>query len=252
MNLKGQHVIVTGAASGIGLGIARQVRAAGAAVTGLDRNPDGAARMAELGAEFVRVDVAEPDALVAAIEDAHARAGRLDGLVNNAGVTIRVPFLDLTLGQIEMLWQVNQRSVLVASQAAGRIMAAAGRGAIVNIASNHANATNPGHEAYAATKGAIVAMTRAMAWSLGPNGVRANTLSPGMTQTEIVIEAMKDPANAANFRSWSADNQVNTVDEVGRAAVFLLSDASSALNGSDLVADRGMSSLLGVNDTRRA
>lgn len=94
-------------------------------------------------------------------------------------------------------------------------------------------------------------MTRALSWSLGPHGVRVNALSPGMTRTEVVIEAMKDPANAANFRGWAADNEVSTVDEIGRAAVFLLSDASTAINGAEIVADRAMSALLGVKDTRR-
>lgn len=251
MNLAGRHVIVTGAGAGIGLGIARQCRAAGATVTGLDRNPDGAAALDKIGARFAQVDVADLDAFEGAIQAAADDAGRLDGLVNNAGVTIKVPFLEMTRAQMETLWTVNQRSVLVGCQAAGRIMAASGSGAIVNIASNHARATNPGHEGYAGSKGAIVAMTQAMAWSLGPHGIRVNALSPGMTQTEIVIAAMQDPDNAENFRSWAADHKVNTVEEVGDAAVFLLSDASAALNGSDILADRAMSALLGVNDSRR-
>lgn len=251
MNLSGRHVIVTGAAAGIGLGIARQCREAGAEVTGFDLDPQGEARLAAIGAAFAQVDVADIDRFEAAIADAQERSGRLDGLVNNAGVTIKVPFLEMTRAQMETLWSVNQRSVLIGCQAAGRIMATTGGGAIVNIASNHARCTNPGHEGYAGTKGAIVSMTRAMAWSLGPHGIRVNALCPGMTQTEIVIEAMKDPANAANFRSWAADNEVSTVAEIGQAAVFLLSDASSAMNGAELLADRAMSALLGVNDTRR-
>lgn len=251
MNLSGRHIIVTGAGAGIGLGIARQCRAAGAEVTGFDRDDTGHVRLEQTGATFVQVDVADAEAFEAAILAAHAGLGRLDGLVNNAGVTIKVPFLEMTRDQMETLWSVNQKSVIVGCQVAGRLMADAGGGAIVNIASNHARATNPGHEGYAGTKGAIVAMTRAMAWSLGPYGIRVNALCPGMTQTEIVIEAMKDPANAENFRGWSADHQVNTVEEVGDAAVFLLSDASAALNGAEILADRAMSALLGVNDTRR-
>lgn len=251
MILEGRHIIVTGAGAGIGLGIARQCCAAGAKVTGMDLRDTGAEALVEMGARFVQVDVADGAAFAQAIEAAADRETRLDGIVNNAGVTIKVPFLDMTPEQMETLWTVNQRSVLIGCQTAARIMASGGGGAIVNIASNHARSTNPGHEGYAATKGAIVAMTRAMAWSLGPKGIRANTLSPGMTQTEIVIEAMKDPDNAENFRGWAADHAVNTVEEVGDAAVFLLSDHSAAVNGADLVADRAMSALLGVNDTRR-
>ncbi len=251
MNLAGRHIIVTGAGAGIGLGIARQCRAAGAEVTGFDLVETGRTRLEETGAVYAQVDVADVAPFEAAIIAAHQRLGRLDGLVNNAGVTIKVPFLEMTHEQMETLWTVNQRSVLVGCQVAGRLMAEDGGGAIVNVASNHARATNPGHEGYAGTKGAIVAMTRAMAWSLGPHKIRVNALCPGMTQTEIVIEAMNDPANAENFRGWAADHEVNTVEEVGDAAVFLLSDAAAALNGADVVADRAMSALLGVNDTRR-
>ena len=251
MNLTNRHIIVTGAGAGIGLGIARQARAAGAEVTGFDISDAGKARLDEIGARFERVDVCDVEAFVGAIHSAADREGRLDGLVNNAGVTIKVPFLDMTLEQMETLWQVNHRSVLVGCQAAGRIMTAARQGAIVNIASNHARATNPGHEAYAGTKGAIVAMTRAMAWSLGPHGVRVNALMPGMTQTEIVIEAMNDPANAENFRSWAADHEVSTVEEIGDAGRRQLCQGNTGLNGADVMADRAMSALLGVNDSRR-
>ena len=250
MKLAGHHVIVTGAGAGIGLGIARQCRAEGAEVTGFDII-GATERLAEIGAGFALVDVADAGALEAAIVAAYAKHGRLDGLVNNAGVTIQVPFLQMTRDQMETLWTVNHRAVLIGCQTAGRLMAKAGQGAIVNIASNHARATNPGFEGYAGTKGAIVSMTRAMAWSLGPLGIRVNALSPGMTRTEIVEEAMQDPAHAANFRSWTADSQLNTVEQVGDAAVFLLSDASAALNGSEIIADRGMSALLGANETRR-
>ncbi len=146
-------------------------------------------------------------------------------MVNNAGVTVRVPFLELTRDQTEMLWTVTQRSVLVGCQAAGRLMSKADGGSIANIASVHARATNPGHEAYAATKGAITVMTRAMAWSLGPTGIRENAICPALTRTEKVDTAMKLPANAERFRSRTADRGVTTVDEIGALVVFLLSDA---------------------------
>ncbi|WP_283646167.1 SDR family NAD(P)-dependent oxidoreductase [Marinovum algicola] len=251
MNLDGKHIIVTGAGAGIGLGIARACRAAGAEVTGFDWKTDGAGRLAEIGARFMQVDVTDLDGFEAAIAAAHAREGRLDGMVNNAGVTIKVPFLDMTRAQMETLWTVNQRSVLVGCQAAGRIMTGAGGGAIVNLSSVHARATNPGHEAYAATKAAIAAMTRAMAWSLGPKGVRVNAICPALVRTEIVDAAMQDPNQAAQFRRYNPEGTVTTVDEIGALAVFLLSDAGAALNGAEVMADRAMSALLDVFDARR-
>mgnify|MGYP001627788903 CR=1 FL=1 len=251
MTLKDKHVIVTGAGAGIGLGIARACRAAGAEVTGFDVRTEGAGKLAEIGASFAQVDVTDLDRFEAAIAAAHARVGRLDGMVNNAGVTIKVPFFEMTRDQMETLWTVNQRSVLVGCQAAGRIMAGAGGGAIVNLSSVHTRATNPGHEGYAATKAAIAAMTRAMAWSLGPHGIRVNAICPGLVRTEIVDAAMQDPDKAAQFQGYNPEGKVTTVDEIGALAVFLLSDAGSAMNGAEVMADRGMSALLDVFDMRR-
>ncbi|WP_342077823.1 SDR family oxidoreductase [Yoonia sp. SS1-5] len=245
MNLENRHIIVTGAGAGIGLGIARQCIAAKARVTGFDISDTAADQLAQIGADFVPVDVSEASGFAAAIRSATENAGQLDGLVNNAGVTIQAPLAKLSTDQMEKMWGINQRSVLVGCQTAAGLL---GRGgAIVNIASNHARCTDAGSEAYAGTKGAIVAMTRAMAWSLGPQGIRVNALCPGMTRTEIVEDAMRDPALDAKFRGWGADNEVSTVDEIGKVAVFLLSDAAMALNGSDVVADRGMSARLGAN-----
>lgn len=244
-DLQGHVIIVTGAASGIGRGIAAMCKGAGATVVGLDHAEDGVDRMTAAGHEAELVDVADVDQFSAAIMAAYHRHGRLDGLVNNAGVTLTAPFLDASVEMWEKLWQVNQRSVLVGCQAAARVMTKAGQGgAIVNIASNHAQASDAGYEAYAATKGAITAMTRAMAWSLGPKGIRVNALCPGLTLTEAVSAAASDPARAAEFEAWHATGQVNTVEDVGRAAVFLLSPASAALSGSEIVADQGMASRL--------
>ena len=113
-----------------------------------------------------------------------------------------------------------------------------------HIASNHAIASDVGYEGYAGTKGAIVAMTRSMAWSLGRDGIRANTLSPGLTMTEAVTRAASDPARAATFTDWHATGSVNGVEDIGRVAAFLLSDASAALTGAEIVADQGMASRL--------
>lgn len=251
ISLKDKHIIVTGAGAGIGLGVAQTCRAAGAAVTGFDMNPDGAAKLESIGAHFVQVDVADLDSFEAAIAEAHERVGRLDGLVNNAGVTINVPFFEMTREQMETLWTVNQRSVLVGCQAAGRIMADAGQGSIVNLSSVHTRTTNPGHEAYAATKAAIAAMTRAMSWSLGQHGVRVNSICPGLVRTEIVDKAMEDPAKAATFQSWTPDKTVTTVEEIGALTAFLLSDAGSALNGSEVLADRAASAILNIYELGR-
>ncbi len=246
MNLDGKVVIVTGAGAGIGRGILRSTMAAGATAVGFDITDGGLDAIRTEGAPAVQSDVSDVDALITAINMVRYTHGRLDGLVSNAGVTLTAPFLEAELSMWETLWAVNHRSVLVGCQAAARIMAADGtHGSLVNIASNHAKASDRGFEAYAGTKGAIVSMTRAMAWSLGPNNIRANSLCPGLTLTEVVAEAAQNPETDAMFRSWHATAEVSTVDDIGQAAVFLLSDASVAMTGTEIVADRGMSSRLG-------
>ncbi len=137
--LEGQVMIVTGAAAGIGRGILRQLVRAGADVTGFDVNRDGADAVESEGGRFMQVDVRDLDALDHAIRVVDEKYGPLQGLVNNAGITINVPFLEMTREQMETLWEINQRSVLAACQSAARVMVESGtRGAIVNIASNHA------------------------------------------------------------------------------------------------------------------
>lgn len=245
--LQGKTIIVTGAGAGIGLGILRQCVAAGADVTGVDISEGAEARVTAEGGSYIHADVTDLDAFEAAIQGERDRAGRLDGLVNNAGLTIRVPFLDMTRAQMEQMWTINHRSVLAGCQAAGRIMAADGTGgALVNVGSVHARCTNPGHEAYAGSKGAISAMTRAMSWSLGAHGIRVNALCPGLTRTEVVLAAEEDPVTKAKFESWHATGDVNTVEDIGNLAVFLLSDLSRSMTGAEVIADQGMSALLGV------
>ncbi|QQA43920.1 SDR family NAD(P)-dependent oxidoreductase [Pelagovum pacificum] len=238
-------VIVTGGAAGIGRGIVRQALVAGARVTVLDRDAAGAGNARDDGADFVQVDVTDAEAFAAAVADVARTKGRLDGMVNNAGITEVIPFLDLDVTAMDRLWQTNLRSVIVGTQAAARIMVPQGRGAIVNIASNHAHESDPGFETYAATKGGVLAIGRALAWSLGPSGVRVNTLSPGLTLTERAAHITEDPEKHRRLSDWHADGRINSPEDVGAAAVFLLSDASVTMNGSEMVADRGMSARLG-------
>lgn len=249
--LENKVIVVTGAGAGLGLGILRKVIEAGAIGIGFDINPDAEAKVKAEGGTFYHVDVTDLDALETAFQTVRETNGRLDGLVNNAGVTINVPFLEMTREQMETIWTVNHRSVLAATQMAAKIMVADGaRGSIVHISSVHSRCTNPGHEAYAGSKGAINAMTRAMAWSLGRHGIRANAICPGLVKTEIVLGAMEDQSKADMFNSWHPDNEVSSVDEMGNLSVFLLSDLSTSVNGAEIMADRGAGSLLGVQDIR--
>lgn len=246
--LDGKIVIVTGGGAGIGLGIVKSCLAAGATVVCATVDAAEGAHTEALGAFFLQTDVADPHSLQRMIDRTTDLYGRIDGLVNNAGITIVKPFLDFPAGDLERLWQVNLRGAFLAGQMAARVMVGQeSGGSIVNIASNHSRATGAGYEMYAATKGALTAMSRGMAWSLGQHGVRVNTLSPGLTLTDAVQAGpAADPDTDALFRSWHATGRYNEVGEVGAAAVFLLSDASSAMTGSEIVADQGMSARLGA------
>lgn len=243
-SLQGKRILVTGAAAGIGHGIARACANAGASVIVADINSDGAENAAaELGGDIVAatLDVSSTNDIRNFFENLE---GPLDGLVNNAGVTIEADFLDFPEEDLERLWQTDLRSVFCMCQQAGKYMKDSG-GAIVNISSVHGNASTPGFEMYAAVKAGITAMTRAISWSLGSYGIRVNALSPGLTHTEAVAQILKEKPHLA--RPWStmhATGKYATVDEIGEIAAFLLSDGAAAITGTELVADHGLSALL--------
>ncbi len=252
--LKEKIVIVTGGCSGIGWGITQAATAAGATVVACQRSLNGQERIDQLvsegfNAQFRQCDISKPDQITRFIEDVIKEYGRIDVLINNAGVTIEGDFFNFSLEKLDMLWATNQRSTFLLSQAAARHMRNFGKGNILNISSNHSHASVPGYEMYAATKGAISAMTRAMAWSLGPHGIRVNTLSPGLTMTEAVQKvADNNPTLADAFGELHATKEVSTVDEIANVAVFLVSDLARAITGQDIIADQGVAALLCPTD----
>ncbi|MBR9913019.1 MAG: SDR family oxidoreductase [Gammaproteobacteria bacterium] len=249
-SLTDKIVLVTGAGAGIGWGITRACVEAGATVVMAELNAGAESRALELrqqgaSVHFVQTDVSDPDSIAATIAEVKQQFGRIDGLVNNAGVTLEGDFLDFSIQQLERLWTTNLRSVFLMCQGVARIMKEQGSGAIVNVSSNHALSSVPDYEMYAATKGGISAMSRSMCWSLGRYGIRVNTLCPGLTQTEAVAAVVQaQPHLASAFASMHADGRYCTVGELGAIAVFLLSEASAALTGAELVADHGLTANL--------
>lgn len=252
IGLNEKVIVVTGAAAGIGWGIANVCAQAGGTVVLADIK-DASQRVnflkeRGLNGNYLPLDVSDTGSIDAFIEKVIGLYGRIDGLVNNAGVTIEGDFLNFKLDDLEKLWKINQRSVFLMSQGAAPHMKPGS--SIVNIASNHAVASVSGYEMYAATKGAIVAMTRAMAWSLGERGIRVNSLCPGLTKTEAVSKVIADnPKLEKSFAEMHADSKFNSVEEVGYIAAFLLSANSSAVTGSNIVADHGLSASLCPNDS---
>ena len=249
--LDGKRVMVTGAAAGIGLGIARACATAGASLVVADidypRLVDATRSLTDdpKSLHTVELDVSKPADVRALFKDLETRFDKLDGLVNNAGITVEAEFMDFADSDLERLWATNLRSVFVLCQEAARLMMASGCGSIVNISSNHSLASTPGYEMYAATKGGIAAMTRAMSWSLGPHGIRVNTLCPGLTHTEAVEGIVRArPRLLESFNRLHASGRYATVEEIGETAAFLLSDSAAAITGAQIVADHGLSALL--------
>ena len=249
--LAGKRILITGAAAGIGLGIARACANAGASLIVADINYD---RLTSTTASLVDdadriyaaiLDVSRRQHVREFFADLGQRFERIDGVVNNAGITIENDFLTFSEDELERLWTTNLRSVFYISQQAARFMKERGGGSILNIASSHTVASTPGFEMYAATKGGVKSMTRAMCWSLGAHGIRVNTLSPGLTRTEEVAEIeAKRPDLAEKFKAMHASGRYATVDEIGDIAAFLLSDRAAAISGAEIVADHGQSALL--------
>lgn len=243
--LQDKIIIVTGGCSGIGWGITQVCAKHGATVIAAQRSESGRKRVDRLSEQgrsvfFERLDVSDAQSINAFVAKVMHQHGKIDALINNAGITIEEDFFDFPLEKLDLLWATNQRSIFLMSQTVGRHMRDAGQGSIVNVSSNHSHASVPGYEMYAATKGGISAMGRAMSWSLGAHGIRVNTLSPGLTMTESVADVMETTPGLENaFRDLHALNEVASVEEVANVAAFLASDLSSAITGADIIADKG-------------
>jgi 3-oxoacyl-[acyl-carrier protein] reductase len=245
-----QTALVTGATSGIGEGIARALAAEGAfvAVHGRDaaRGGEVVAAITDAGgrAVFVAADLAASaeEARALASDATAALGGRVDLLVNNAGVYPSGPTADLTDADLERLLAVNVRAPHVLVAALAPAMAARGDGTIVNVGSWIATVGLPQGALYGATKAAIEQLTRAWAAELGPSGVRVNAVSPGITLT---------PGNAAHQHLLDAMVQtfparrIGTADEVAEAVLFLASEAAGYMHGSILLVDGGALSTRG-------
>jgi NAD(P)-dependent dehydrogenase (short-subunit alcohol dehydrogenase family) len=249
-------VIVTGAARGLGRAIATRSAEAGARVVLADREAaEGEAVAAEIVAAggvaiAVATDVSRLSDLERLCDAAVARFGRIDGLVNNAGVNFVKPVLEVTEAEWDRVLDIDLKGSFFLTQFAARQMVAqrpAG-GAIVQIASVHTLAAVAGAAPYDAAKHGMVGFTKAAAVELAPHGVRVNLLSPGLCRTTIweglVAAAPSEQACLDYWQSQIPGGRPIEPEEIADAAIFLLSDASRAITGVNLVADLGMTSLL--------
>jgi len=237
MEFSGKRVLVTGAGKGIGRVTAIKLAGEGAHVLALSRTAaDLDSLKAEIDCETILCDLADMEATRRATIDALP----FDLLVNNAGTTKLEPFLDASLETFDWLMNVNAKAPMVVAQEAARDWIARGHmGAIVNVSSMAAFQGLPDHLAYCATKGALDAMTRVMASELGPRGIRANCVNPVVTLTPMAVKAWSDEAKAASMLSRIPLGRFVQPEEVADVIMFLLSDRSTMVHGSEILVDGG-------------
>lgn len=246
MKHAGKVVLVTGAAQGIGLACAARLLAEGARVALLDR--DGAAAQAAAGrlgegAMAIAADLAglAPETARAIVAQVSARFGRLDVLVNNAGVIRLQPFLDFAPEAWDLMMDVNVRAPMLLGQAAARAMIAqGGGGAIVNLSSVTAELGAATAAGYAASKGAMRQLTRVMALELIGHGIRVNAVGPGTIATDMAARAvLDDPATRFTVLSRTPIGRLGDPDEIAKAVSFLASDDASYVVGQTVYVDGG-------------
>jgi 3alpha(or 20beta)-hydroxysteroid dehydrogenase len=239
--LDGRVVIITGGARGMGAEEAELFRSEGAQVLIADIDEDGGRRVADRlgeGVAFQRLDVGDPAGWEAVVQTALDRFGKLDALVNNAGVYRRASLQETTPEIYEHHHRVNQLGVFLGLQAAMGPMRDGGGGAIVNVSSISGIRAFPDQAAYAMTKWAVRGLTKNAAVDLAPWGIRVNSLHPGFTDTEMIQENTPELNQAAI--DGAPLRRAGQVGELARAALYLVSDESSFMTGSELVCDGGL------------
>ena len=243
--LQGRVAIVTGGSQGIGEACARRFAQEGAQVVIADLADErGRALAAELQARYVHCDVgdkAQVDALVAEVMQAH---GRIDVLVNNAGIFRAADFLDVTEEDFDAVLRVNLKGSFLDAQAVGREMARAGRGSIVNMSSVNSVLAIPNIASYNVSKGGINQLTRAMALALADRGVRVNAVGPGTIATELAAKAVLTSEEAKNkIMMRTPLKRLGEPSEIADVVAFLASDASSYITGEIIMVDGGRMAL---------
>lgn len=252
--LTGKNVIVTGASRGLGEGIAREMAAQGAAVTLLDILDDaGGAIAAELvdqglNARYAHCDISDLSAVKAAVAEAEAAQGPLDVLVNNAAISLEPsPITELDEADFLRVLDINVASVYRFCHATFEGFKSRGGGTVINLSSVHQSHSLEGWSAYAASKGAIISITRQLAMEWGKFNIRVNSLSPGAidaTMTREILDRDETGELEGKFSHMHALERLGKTEEVAATAAFMASDGAAFITGEDILVDGGLTKVI--------
>jgi glucose 1-dehydrogenase len=245
MRFADQVVIVTGGAQGIGRACVEAFAAEGAAVVIADIDAEGGAKTAKAikaqggRAEFIQTDVGDAGQAQRLVDQTLQAFGRLDVLINNAGIIKTAEFLEISEADFDAVLRVNLKGVFLVGQAAARAMVKQGRGSIVNMSSANAVVAIPNQVPYVTSKGAVNQLTKVMALALADKGVRVNAIGPGSILTDLLKVVMGDDAARRRILSRTPMGRCGEPAEVAKVALFLASDDASYLTGQCIYPDGG-------------
>lgn len=249
MRFEGKVVIVTGGAQGIGRACVEAFVAEGGAVVIADLDAEqGQALVAEIGAKggkahFVRTDVGDARDAGALVDATLEWGGRLDVLVNNAGIIKTADFLELAEADFDRVLRVNLKGPFLVGQAAARAMVACGGGAIVNMSSANAVLAIPNQVPYVVSKGGLNQLTKVMALALADKNIRVNAVGPGSIMTDILKVVMTNDEARRRILSRTPLGRTGEPAEVARLVLFLASDEASYITGQCVYIDGGRMAL---------
>jgi len=247
-DLRGKVAVVTGGNGGIGLGMARGLASAGAAIVVAARNAEKSRAAVEdlaargAAASAIAVDVTQEASVNALIAQTVERHGRLDILVNNAGTNIRLPAHELTLAQWHTVIDINLTGAFLCAKAAHPVLKRGGGGKIINIGSMLSIFGASFAPAYAASKGGIVQLTRSLASAWAPDNIQANAVLPGWIDTDLTRRAREEvPGLHENVLRRTPAARWGRIEDLSGVAVFLASPASDFITGAAIPVDGGYS-----------
>lgn len=246
-----RYVLITGSAGGVGSATVKCFRQRGWNVIGVDRKPAvGSAAADKL---YIQADISDPNEINKIYKRVSRITDRLHAVVNNASVQITAPLLETCNDEWDMVMAANLRSAFIGAKLAHPFLKAAGMSAIVNVSSVHAVATSDGIAAYAASKGGLLAFTRALAIEFAPDHIRVNAVLPGAVDTEMLRAGLnRSHAGSGtieqrleNLASRTVIGRVGTPEEIASAIYFLSDeDQSSFITGQSLIVDGGATARL--------